>query len=195
MRSRYLKLAIYTVLLAGAAAGALALAWHRGGNFPSWWVVLFGIGASLFVWQFGLRAPRLGLISMERLVHVGLLLVYEPVVAASICAAASVIWPLVSRRYSHGSLTVAGLRAVHNASMTALMLLAAGTVYYACGGRYPLDGLLATDAWPLVAMALTAQTVNILLMMLFFHFDGRDVRRIVTPSYALSDLIFVPAGV
>ncbi|MBC8025346.1 MAG: sensor domain-containing diguanylate cyclase, partial [Steroidobacteraceae bacterium] len=65
----------------------------------------------------------------------------------------------------------------------------------ACGGRYPLDGLLATDAWPLVAMALTAQTVNIVLMMLFFHFDGRDVRRIVTPSYALSDLIFVPAGV
>ena len=31
--------------------------------------------------------------------------------------------------------------------------------------------------------------------MLFFHFDGRDVRSIVTPSYALSDLIFVPAGV
>ena len=174
MRSRYLKLAIYTVLLAAAAAGALALAWLRGGSFPSWWVVLFGIGASLFVWQFGLRAPRLGLISMERLVHVGLLLVFEPVVAASVCAAASLIWPLVSRRYSQGSLTVAGLRAVHNASMTALMLLAAGAVYYACGGRHPLDGLQAMDVWPLVAMALTAQTVNIVLMMLFFHFDGRE---------------------
>ena len=44
-------------------------------------------------------------------------------------------------------------------------------------------------------MALTAQVVNVGLMTLFFHFDGRDVRRIVTPSYALSDLIFVPAGV
>ncbi len=32
-------------------------------------------------------------------------------------------------------------------------------------------------------------------MILFFRFDGRDVKRIVTPSYALSDLIFVPAGV
>ena len=32
-------------------------------------------------------------------------------------------------------------------------------------------------------------------MMLFFRFDGREVRRIVTPSYALSDLIFVPAGI
>ena len=48
---------------------------------------------------------------------------------------------------------------------------------------------------PLIAMALTAQAVNIVLMMLFFRFDGRDVRRIVTPSYALSDLIFVPAGI
>jgi diguanylate cyclase (GGDEF)-like protein len=37
--------------------------------------------------------------------------------------------------------------------------------------------------------------VNIVLMMLFFRFDGRDVRRVVTPSYALSDLIFVPAGI
>ena len=56
-------------------------------------------------------------------------------------------------------------------------------------------GLLATDVVPLVAMALTAQVVNIGLMTLFFRFDGRDVRSIVTPSYALSDLIFVPAGV
>jgi len=90
---------------------------------------------------------------------------------------------------------VAGLRAIHNASMTALMLLLAGYAYLASGGRHPLEGLLATDVWPLIAMAMTAQVVNVGLMTLFFHFDGRDVRHIVTPSYALSDLIFVPAGV
>ncbi len=132
---------------------------------------------------------------MERLPHIGLLLVFEPAVAASICAAASLTWPLVSRSYSQGSLKVASLRAIHNASMTALMLMLAGQAYLACGGRHPLTGLLTTDVMPLVAMALTAQAVNICLMMLFFHFDGREVRRIVTPSYALSDLIFVPAGV
>ena len=59
--------------------------------------------------------------------------------------AASLTWPLVSRRYSQGSLKVAALRAIHNASMTALMLLLAGHVYLACGGRHPLTGLLATD--------------------------------------------------
>lgn len=194
MRSRYGALAIYSFLLACVAVGTLLLA-LRGTHFPAWWVVLLGIGACLFVWQFGLRAPRLGLISMERLPQIGLLLVFEPAVAASICAAASLTWPLVSRRYSQGSIKVAALRAVHNASMTALMLMLAGLVYLACDGRHPLTGLLATDVLPLVAMALTAQVVNIVLMALFFHFDGREVRRIVTPSYALSDLIFVPAGI
>ena len=195
MRSRYGALAIYSALLACVAVAALVLSLLRGVNFPSWWVVLLGIGACLFVWQFGLRAPRLGLISMERLPQIGMLLVFDPAVAAAICGAASLTWPLVSRRYSHGSLEVAALRAVHNASMTILMLLLAGQVYLACGGRHPLTGLFAADILPLLAMALTAQTVNVGLMMLFFGFDGREVRSIVTPSYAFSDLIFVPAGV
>jgi diguanylate cyclase (GGDEF)-like protein len=195
MRSRYGALSIYSMLLACVAAGTLSQALLRGVEFPAWWVVLLGIGACLFVWQFGLRAPRLGLISMERLPQIGMLLVFEPAVAASICAAASLTWPLVSRRYSQGSLKVAALRAIHNASMTALMLMLAGYVYLACGGRHPLTELAATDVWALSAMALSAQAVNVGLMMLFFRFDGRDVRRIVTASYAFSDLIFVPAGV
>lgn len=195
MRSRYGALAVYSILLFVSAAGALLLTVPAGVAFPPWWVALLGIGACLFVWQFGLRAPLLGLISMERLPQVGMLLVFDPTVAAVICATASLTWPLVSRRYSQGSLEVAALRALHNAAMTVLMLLAAGQIYLLCGGRHPLNGLLATDILPLAAMALTAQAVNVGLMILFFRFDGRDVRSIVTPSYALSDLIFVPAGI
>ena len=194
MRSRYGALVIYSTLLACIAVGSLLSA-LRGVDFPAWWVVLLCIGACLFVWQFGLRAPRLGLISMERLPQIGMLLVFEPAVAASICGIASLTWPLVSRRYSQGSIKVAALRGVHNASMTALMLMLAGQVYLACGGRHPLTGVLSTDLLPLTTMALTAQVVNIGLMMLFFRFDGREVRSVVTPSYALSDLIFVPAGI
>lgn len=195
MRSRYGALAAYSLLLSAIAAAALAVAWWHSHGAPAWWVVLLGIASCLFVWQFGLRAPRLGLISMERLPQIGLLLVLEPVAAASICGTASLIWPLVSRRYSQGSLEVAGLRAIHNASMTALMMLLAGHAYLAMGGRHPLLDLDSGDILPLGTMALVAQAVNIFLMMLFFRFDGRDVRRIVTPWYALSDLIFVPAGV
>jgi hypothetical protein len=195
MRSRYGALAAYSILLTCVAVGALLMALLDGVHFPPWWVVLLGIGACQFVWQFGLRAPRLGLISMERLPQIGMLLVFEPAVAATICAVASLIWPLISRRYSQGSMNLAAMRAIHNGSMTALMLLLAGHVYLACGGRHPLSGLYMADLMPLVAMALTAQAVNICLMALFFRFDGRDVRSIVTPTYALSDLIFVPAGV
>ena len=195
MRSRYGALAVYSILLTCVAAGVLSSALLRGVEFPPWWVILLGIGACLFVWQFGLRAPRLGLISMERLPQIGLLLIFDPAVAASICAAASLTWPLISRQYSQGSLQVGALRGIHNASMTALMLMLAGQAYLDSGGRHPLTGLFTTDVLPLVAMALTAQVVNVTLMMLFFRFDGRDVRSIVTPTYALSDLIFVPAGV
>jgi len=194
MRSRYGALAVYSILLGCAAAAAL-LAMLPDVDFPAWWVVLLGVGACLFIWQFGLQAPRLGLISMERLPQIGFLLVFDPAVAASICGAASLTWPFVSRRYSQHSIKVAALRGIHNASMTTLMLMAAGQVYLACGGRHPLSGLIAGDVVPLIAMALTAQVVNVGLMMLFFRFDGRDVHSIVTPSYAFSDLIFVPAGV
>jgi diguanylate cyclase (GGDEF)-like protein len=195
MPSRYRVLAVYAGLLAFGTSYWLIAGLETIERFPSPWLVLVCIAAALFIWQFGLRAPRVGLISMERLPQIGLLLVFEPPVAAAICAAASFSWPLINRAYSHGSIRVALLRAIHNASMTALMLLAAGEAYLQVGGHHPLDALSLRDIGPLTVMALVAQTVNIALMTLFFHFDGRDVRRIVTPIYALSDLLFVPAGV
>jgi diguanylate cyclase (GGDEF)-like protein len=195
MRSRYGALAVYSILLTCVAVGALLMALLDGVRFPPWWVVLLGIAACQFVWQFGLRAPRLGLISMERLPQIGMLLVFEPAAAATICGLASLIWPLISRRYSQGSMNVAAMRAIHNGSMSALMMLLAAHAYLAVGGRHPLTGLHLSDVIPLIVMALTAQVVNVCLMVLFYRFDGRDVRSIVTPTYALSDLIFVPAGV
>jgi len=195
MGSRYASLTVYSWTLAFASAVWLVSGLSSGAAFPPWWAILLCIGACLFVFQFGVRAPRVGLISMERVPQVGLLLALEPQVAAAICAMASLVWPLVNRGYSQGSPRVALLRGVHNAAMTVLMLLVAGRVYLAAGGHWPLNGLAVRDIGPLVAMAIAAQIVNITMMTLFFRFDGRKVREIVTPSYALSDLIFVPAGV
>ncbi len=195
MASRYRLLTVYSLVLAAAAGWSLANGLTRVPDFPSIGVVLLCIAACLFVWQFGLPAPRVGLTSMERLPQIGLLLVLSPPVAAAICATASLLWPLISRSYSHGSLKVAALRGLHNAAMTALMLLLAGQVYLALGGRHPLDGLAVDDILPLTAMALTAQVVNVALLALFFHLDGRDVRRVIKPVYSLMDLVFVPAGV
>ena len=195
MGSRYRSLIAYVAILASATGWWLANALVVEHDFPPAWVIALCIGACLFVWQFGMRAPRVGLISMERMPQIGLLLVMSPAVAAVICASASFLWPLLNRRYSQGSPQVAVLRSLHNAPMTALMLLAAGYAYEVAGGQHPLSELGVDDIWPLIAMAVAAQVVNLALMALFFRFDGRDVRRIMTPVYALSDLVFVPAGV
>lgn len=195
MGSRYRALIVYVAILAVATLSWLTIELIAEHEFPPLWAIVLCIVACLFVWQYGLRAPRVGLISMERLPQIGLLLVLSPPVAAAICAVASLLWPLLSRRYSHGSLKVAALRSLHNAPMTALMLMAAGHAYLSAGGEHPLVDVGADDIWPLVLMAFVAQGVNIALMALFFRFDGRDVRLIMTPAYALTDLVFVPAGI
>jgi diguanylate cyclase (GGDEF)-like protein len=194
MASRYRALAAYSALIAAGAGVWLALELRGIDAFPPAWIVAIAVVACLFVFQFGL-ATRIGLISMERVPQIGLLLVFSPAVAAAICATASFIWPLFNRSYSKGSTTFAALRALHNAAMTILMLLAAGAAYTAAGGQYPLQGVGVDDLWPLVAMAIVAQLVNTGVMTLFFLFDRRDVRSMLKPAYVLSDFVFVPAGV
>ena len=194
MASRYRALAAYSALLAAGAGAWLTVELSATSSFPPAWVAALAVVACLFVFQFGL-STRIGLISMERVPQIGLLLVFSPAVAAAICATASFIWPLFNRAYSQGSTTFAALRALHNAAMTILMLLAAGAAYTAAGGRYPLASVELTDLWPLAAMAIVAQAVNTGVMTLFFLFDRRDVRSVLKPAYVLSDFVFVPAGV
>jgi diguanylate cyclase (GGDEF)-like protein len=195
MTPRYRGLVLYSLLLAAATGWWLTQGLATAPDFPAVWVTALCIAACLFVWQFGLPAPRIGLTSMERLPQIGLLLVLNPAVAAAICGIASFLWPLLNRDYSQGSMRVALLRGVHNASMSALMLLVAGYAYQAAGGRHPLYSLGPDDLWPLAVMALCAQAVNVAAMALYFRLDGRDVRQLMRPMYALVDLMFVPAGV
>jgi diguanylate cyclase (GGDEF)-like protein len=195
MLPRYGPLALYSLLLAAVSWTWLGVELAGAPALPAGWVVALLVAFQLFVWQFGIPAPWVGLTSMERLPQVALLLVLEPPVAAALCGFASLLWPIVSRRYSHGSPVVAALRALHNGAMTALMLLLAGEAYLAAGGRHPLETVAAGDAWPLVAMALVMQAVNVASMALFYRFDRRDVRGLIKPIYSIMDLIFVPAGV
>jgi diguanylate cyclase (GGDEF)-like protein len=195
MSSRYGSLAVYSMLVAAAAGIWLGVDLAAVGHVPPLWALTLCVGASLFVWHFGLTAPRVVLTSMERLPQIGALLVFEPAIAAAACALASLVWPFVSRAYSYGSIKVAALRGVHNAGMTALMLLIAGKAYLAAGGHHPLDTVSLQSIWPLAAMALAAQGVNVAAMALFYFFDGRDVRRLIRPVYSLIDLMFVPAGI
>src|SRR5688572_33042407 len=114
MIPRYRPLAIYSLLLAAATAIWLAAALADATDFPPLWIAVLCVAFSLFVFQFGIPSPWVGLTSMERLPQVGLLLVLSPPVAAVICAVASLLYPLFNRDYSHGSSTLATIRAAHN---------------------------------------------------------------------------------
>lgn len=195
MASRYRILAVYSLLLAIVAGVWLGFGLAATRDFPSPWVAAAAVGVCLLVWQFGVPVPRVGLSSMERLPQIALLLVFSAPVAAALCGAAAFLWPLLSRRYSLGSPRAAVLRAVHNGAMDTLMILLASAAYLALGGRHPLGVPTLADLAPLVAMALTAQAVNVLLLATWFRLDNRDVRRIIRPVYSFIDLLFVPAGV
>src|SRR5688572_33098763 len=139
MIPRYRPLAVYSLLLAVATGAWLAVELAGVADFPPLWVAALCAAFNLFVFQFGIPSPWVGLTSMERLPQVGLLLVLSPPVAAAICAVASFLYPLFNRSYSHGSSTLATIRAFHNGAMTALMILIAGYAYELAGGRHPLD--------------------------------------------------------
>jgi len=195
MIPRYRPLAVYSLLLFAGTGAWLAIALAGATDFPPPWIAALCVAFSLFVFQFGIPSPWVGLTSMERLPQVGLLLVLSTPVAAVICATASLLWPLFNRGYSHGSTTLATIRAVHNGAMSALMILVAGYVYEAAGGRHPLDAFGISDLLPLVALGVSMQLVNEACMALFYYFDGRDVRALFKPIYTVMDLVFVPAGV
>jgi diguanylate cyclase (GGDEF)-like protein len=195
MAARYRRQGYYVALVAVLATIALASTLPGDGPAPSAFAIFVCVAASLFVWQFGLPAPAIGLVSLERVPQVGMLLVFTPSMAALIAAIASLIWPYMNRRYNQGSLKVATLRAVHNAGMSVAMMLVGGAVYELAGGQRPLLDVGLGDIGPIVALALGLQGVNIAMMAVFFWLDDRDVRRLFTPVYLTADLLFVPAGV
>lgn len=59
----------------------------------------------------------------------------------------------------------------------------------------PLAGLDWADAFAVLLASLVMPEVNSAMMALFFHLDGRDVRRLLTWSYLTTDELFVPLGV
>jgi diguanylate cyclase (GGDEF)-like protein len=195
MIPRYRPVAIYSAILTAVAGACLTVALLREPVFPPVLFALAWMAFNVFVFQFGIPSPWVGLTSMERLPQVGLLLILPTPAAAAICAAGSFLWPLLNRAYSHGSATLATIRAFHNGAMSALFMLAAGYAYTAVGGRTPLTSFGLGDLFPLAVLGITMQVVNEICMALFYHFDGRNVRELTKPVYSLIDLVFVPAGV
>lgn len=129
MPSRYRALVIYSLLLAAAAGTWLVADLRAAAMFPPWWAAALCVLGNLFVWQFSLKAPRVRLISMER-------------IPRSDCCSSSKHRSLLRSAQAR----VGIIRGIHNAAMTTLMPLVAGRIYLALGDQHPLTALRCSGA-------------------------------------------------
>ncbi len=195
MGRKHRHLWLYNLALLCATLGMASLAWPWQADWPPVGVVLAFVLFQLLIWHYGFPVPSMGLTSMERVPQVAALLLFPLEVAVTINALPALIFPFINRRYRQGSLAFGALRAVHNVCMVSWISLAGGWCYRALGGEVPLLhpdwGSLGAVLVAMVAM----QVVNSLMMVWFLWLDRRDVRRIATWNYLLSDSLFVPIGV
>ncbi|KAB2901478.1 MAG: GGDEF domain-containing protein [Dokdonella sp.] len=194
MGSKHLRLWAYNAVLVALTVALASRAWPWQADWPPWPVVLGFALFQLFVWQYGFLVPSMGMTSMERVPQVAALLLFPVEVAACVNALPALVFPFISRRYRQDSLAFGAIRAVHNACMIAVMCLVGGWAYAALGGRVPL---LAPDWYDLLrvlVLALVLQVVNSGMILAFLKLDGRDVRRLATWNYLLSDTLFAPIG-
>jgi diguanylate cyclase (GGDEF)-like protein len=192
MLARTLRQSIYAIALATAAAFVLQRIGARA--MPPPLAALGAFAFLLFSWQRGIPTRYFGLLSLERVPQVATVLAFGNFGGAIVNAAASFVFPFVNRGYSQGSLRIAALRGTHNAAMSVLMSVAAGSAYDALGGPRPLLAFDLPALLPIAALAVSMQAVNLALMAVFFWLDARDLRRMITPAYAFTDFLIVPLG-
>ena len=195
MRSKNGRLWLYNLALVAITAALASQSWPWQSEWPSAPVVAGFILLQLIVWQYGFPVPSMGMTSMERVPQIAAILLFPLPVAAALNALPGLIWPFINHRYRQGSLHFGLLRAIHNACMLALITLAAGWVYVKTGGAVPLRALDGRGALAILLASIAMQLVNSAMMALFFHLDGRNVRRLLTWSYLTTDELFVPLGV
>lgn len=195
MRSKHSRLWLYNLALVAIVVALASRSWPWLADWPEGLVVLGFFVLQLVVWQYGFPVPAMGMTSMERVPQIAAILLFPVPVAVVMNALPALVWPFVNRRYRQGSLHFGLVRAVHNACMLALCTAVAAWSYRALGGDVPLRTLGWTSAFAVLTSSIAMQVVNSGMMALFFHLDGRDVRRLLTWAYLTTDELFVPLGV
>ncbi|MCB1560748.1 MAG: sensor domain-containing diguanylate cyclase [Xanthomonadales bacterium] len=189
------RLALYCLLLPLLAAPTVWLVADHYLRWPLAGQVVFGVASLLFVWHFGIPGVVGGVRSMERVPQVAMLLIGGPVPAIVQNVIAALIFPFTHAGYRQNSWRIAVLRALSNAAMLTLMLVAGALVYRALGGEYPLPPLKLSHLLPLTGMALAMQAVNLLMLIAYHAAAGRPVAKSPRDLMNVTDLLFVPVGV
>ncbi len=195
MRHKDSRLWAYNAILIAAVLGVGSISGWPQPPWPPIETVVGLIGLQLLVWQYGFPAPALGVLSMERMPQVAAICLFPFPQAALFLALPALLWPFINRRYRQNSWVVGLQRSLHNTCMIWLMSMAAGWVYQALNGPLPIRTLDITGLAAILVMALVMQLINSAMITGFYALDGRDYRRLLTPSYLFLDLAFVPFGV
>lgn len=156
--------------------------------------VVFGTLALLFVWQFGLMLPYLGMASMEGLVYFHMLLTMPLSDILLTSAFSSLIWPFLNKSYRSDSYYIAVIKAMNNVGMNNVMLAAA---YLVISKNLPLPftNLDFMSISILILAGLLMQSLNVILLMTYFNLKGKKGQGLLPAAWLLSDLVFFPAGV
>jgi diguanylate cyclase (GGDEF)-like protein len=158
---------LYAVGLFVAAVAALAaVASATGGWMPErspWWLAFFLL-YGLFTIHAGCVHPRVGHVSFDRVSQVASILVLGPVAAAWINGLASLLWPLQRLREGRPLRDVISA-SLHNSGLMTLMIVGCGQLYVLLSGPVPLIRLDGRTALLLLALIISMQVVNELLML------------------------------
>ncbi|MGH8280336.1 MAG: sensor domain-containing diguanylate cyclase [Gammaproteobacteria bacterium] len=188
---------LYAVALATAAGLVLAfLSVHTGATFahPTAFAgfVLFALAVS----SFGFPAPHVGYVSLDRVVQFACILIFGALQAAWIIGIAALIWPLLPWGGARDrSLRLTIVRALHNAGMMALVVLATGYLYQYFGGEVPLLQLDARDVLLIILLALFMQLANTLLVAVIARLEDYDWRKVFSPYATMVDLGAIPLAI
>lgn len=163
-------------------------------SLPSISTWLLGSFAMLLVWQFGVRMPYLGMISMERLVQFHLLLTLPIAETLLISTTASLIMPFINKTYRMNSYHIATVRALNNLAMNTIMLLTVDWILR-LWLSLPLTALDSLSVKVIMFAAVVMQIINILMIYMYFLLDRKKVSKLFTPAYLFADFIYIPAGV
>ncbi len=132
----------YSLALLVSGLAVLFVAWRSIGPVvdvsPMTLLVVFAL--CLFSIAVGYPHPSSGHVSFDRVGQVATLLVFGPIVAASISAVASFVYPI--HRIAHGvAVKDVLLASLHNTGLMIWVVLGGGLFYTFAGGPVPLGTL------------------------------------------------------
>jgi diguanylate cyclase (GGDEF)-like protein len=188
---------IFALTLFLAAVAALTNVIPRTGVLAgdySWGTALFFLLFGIFTITMGYARPGFGHVSFDRVAQISSVLVLGPVDAAWINGLASLIYP-AHRVWKGVPMRDVVVASLHNAGMTALIILTCGSLYAYLGGAIPLMRLDLQTGGLLLLLMLSIQMTNDALMATMMLIRKKDPSTMLNVFSVAVELASVPLAI